>query len=308
MTSSSTLKRQKSFELCKNLSFSFNSIDFIENDHKDEEDDIDFEIESSTVAPFGDFDQGIDLFDNNCNNNFNINNNNNLNNNFDDNTNDKLNNDEREEKDQLKWNLNMVAIPNREDLKEKIEYNYNGKIPTLKEARGNCDIQFIDGVILSKLIEGKFNHQFKKYFIIDCRYEYEFINGHIKNAINLPLYSLHNFLQEFFLNFSLIGLEVAVILHCEFSVKRAPKNFKVIRGEDRKRNLIRYPQLTFPNLYILKGGYSKFYRDFPEFCFPQCYVKMKDKKYARELSVAIKKENSICNDFELNNLTRLRSI
>jgi M-phase inducer tyrosine phosphatase len=41
-----------------------------------------------------------------------------------------------------------------------------------------------------------------------------------------------------------------------------------------------YPKLTFPEVYILEGGYSSFFQDHKSRCFPQNYVEMNDKEHS----------------------------
>lgn len=41
-----------------------------------------------------------------------------------------------------------------------------------------------------------------------------------------------------------------------------------------------YPKLTYPEVYILDGGYSSFFKDHKNRCFPQHYVEMNDKEHA----------------------------
>ena len=52
-----------------------------------------------------------------------------------------------------------------------------------------------------------------------------------------------------------------------------------MRHEDRKVNSFRYPQLTYPEVYILDGGYSTFYGSHRTRCFPQNYLKMDAKEH-----------------------------
>jgi M-phase inducer tyrosine phosphatase len=54
---------------------------------------------------------------------------------------------------------------------------------------------------------------------------------------------------------------------------------KFIRGEDRASNAHQYPKLTYPEIYILDGGYSSFFKDYKARCYPQNYVEMNDKEY-----------------------------
>jgi Rhodanese-like domain len=59
-----------------------------------------------------------------------------------------------------------------------------------------------------------------------------------------------------------------IILHCEFSSQRGPNIFRHIRSVDRGYN--RYPELSFPQLFVLKGGFEVFVREFGFACSPHC--------------------------------------
>jgi M-phase inducer tyrosine phosphatase len=43
----------------------------------------------------------------------------------------------------------------------------------------------------------------------------------------------------------------------------------------------RYPELTYPEIYILEGGYSSFFNQHKMRCEPQDYVEMDDEKHKR---------------------------
>lgn len=49
-----------------------------------------------------------------------------------------------------------------------------------------------------------------------------------------------------------------------------------IRKQDRTVNAIHYPKLSYPEVYILDGGYSSFFQNHRARCFPQNYVLMDD--------------------------------
>jgi hypothetical protein len=52
------------------------------------------------------------------------------------------------------------------------------------------------------------------------------------------------------------GQEIPVfVLHCEFSSQRAPNMYNLIRQIDRTTNKV-YPRLTFPQLFMIRGGYE----------------------------------------------------
>lgn len=54
-----------------------------------------------------------------------------------------------------------------------------------------------------------------------------------------------------------------IIFHCEFSQKRGPRVFRALRKRDRELNAKNYPHLDFPEIFVLEGGYSTFYPQFP---------------------------------------------
>lgn len=69
-----------------------------------------------------------------------------------------------------------------------------------------------------------------------------------------------------------------LVLHCEFSSQRGPKMFGHVRSIDRQQN--DYPILSFPQLFILKGGYESFFDDNGELCEPAFgYRPMLDREY-----------------------------
>lgn len=45
-------------------------------------------------------------------------------------------------------------------------------------------------------------------------------------------------------------------------------------------NAHQYPKLSYPEVYILEGGYSSFFMDYRLRCFPQNYVEMGAKEHA----------------------------
>lgn len=64
-------------------------------------------------------------------------------------------------------------------------------------------------------------------------------------------------------------------LKCAKCARRA----KFVRHRDRAANAHRYPLLTYPEVYILDGGYSSFFVDHRYRCFPQNYVEMAAKEH-----------------------------
>ena len=129
---------------------------------------------------------------------------------------------------------------------------------------------------LVEILDGKFNHLYEKLVIIDCRFEYEYEAGHIAEAVN--------FNDKEALSSRLFDIEptskALLIFHCEYSAHRAPLMAQFIRQKDRTLNADNYPHLTYPELYILEGGYSAFYSDYRSRCFPQDYKRMDDEEHS----------------------------
>ncbi|CCF55669.1 hypothetical protein KAFR_0A02310 [Kazachstania africana CBS 2517] len=126
---------------------------------------------------------------------------------------------------------------------------------------------------------------FKSYKIIDCRFEYEFKGGHIKNAINL---STQKDIEK-----NLLELErksnTLLIFHCEFSSHRGPILASHLRNCDRMLHYDNYPNLFYPDIVIVNGGYKDFYARFPELCYPNNYVEMNSKENCKILEIELTK-------------------
>lgn len=53
-----------------------------------------------------------------------------------------------------------------------------------------------------------------------------------------------------------------IIFHCEFSQKRGPKAMRALKNKDSHLNIDRFPQLYYPQVFLLEGGYSEFHKQF----------------------------------------------
>lgn len=137
---------------------------------------------------------------------------------------------------------------------------------------------------LASVIRGDHAETAGNITIIDCRFEYEFEGGHIAGAIN---YNDKEALANTLFSDPSAPLPTSIpsptsptepnhtlIFHCEYSNHRAPLMAKFIRQRDRAINAHRYPALTFPDVYILDGGYSSFFTTNMAACTPQAYVEM----------------------------------
>lgn len=64
-----------------------------------------------------------------------------------------------------------------------------------------------------------------------------------------------------------------IIFHCEFSQCRGPKLYNLLRSFDREINFKRYPELHYPEIYLLEGGFSQFFPNFPVNSFLKIVLK-----------------------------------
>ncbi|KAM4869815.1 LOW QUALITY PROTEIN: M-phase inducer phosphatase 3 [Urocitellus parryii] len=144
------------------------------------------------------------------------------------------------------------------------------------------DLKYINPETVAALLSGKFQDLIEKFYIIDCRYPYEYLGGHIQGALNL--YSQKE-LYNFFLKKPIVPLDIQkriiIVFHCEFSSERGPRMCRSLREEDRALN--QYPTLYYPELYILKGGYRDFFPEYVELCEPQSYCPMHHQDHQAEL-------------------------
>ena len=130
---------------------------------------------------------------------------------------------------------------------------------------------------LLDVLDGKYADHFTQKMIIDCRFEYEFDGGHVESAVN---YNNKELLANHLFQSSKSG-RTLLIFHCEYSAHRAPLMARHVRSEDRTINAEHYPRLTYPDVYILDGGYSGFFAESRDRCFPPAYVEMSDEKHQR---------------------------
>ncbi|GAO18124.1 uncharacterized protein UV8b_02916 [Ustilaginoidea virens] len=135
----------------------------------------------------------------------------------------------------------------------------------------------IDKDTLLDVLDGKYAEHFDQKMVIDCRFEYEYDGGHIEGAVN------HN--DKELLATQLFETPMAgrtlLIFHCEYSAHRAPLMARHVRSHDRTINAEHYPNLTYPEVYILDGGYSGFFAEHRGRCYPPDYVEMSDEKHQR---------------------------
>ncbi|KAG8727790.1 cell division cycle- protein [Ceratobasidium sp. 428] len=146
--------------------------------------------------------------------------------------------------------------------------------------RINCDT-------LDDLLAGHYSSQINSYTVIDCRFEYEYEGGHIPGAINL---NTTQAVEDYLLgegkpdpSRSGDGTKKDVLVfHCEFSVKRAPTFAKHLRSRDRTLNSHSYPKVHYPEVYVMAGGFSQYFKEKPsQVDPPYSYVRMDDPVHLR---------------------------
>ncbi|KAF4123931.1 hypothetical protein GMORB2_5647 [Geosmithia morbida] len=135
----------------------------------------------------------------------------------------------------------------------------------------------ISNECLLDLLDGKYSEHFDQKMIIDCRFEYEYEGGHIDGAVN---HNDKDLLVSQLFQTPMHG-RTLLVFHCEYSAHRAPLMARHVRSEDRTANKDNYPHLTYPEVYILDGGYSGFFSEHRSRCYPPEYVEMSDEKHQR---------------------------
>ncbi|PLW49271.1 hypothetical protein PCANC_03903 [Puccinia coronata f. sp. avenae] len=157
----------------------------------------------------------------------------------------------------------------------------------------NDGLMRISPETMDRLLEGVYDDSISQKVVIDCRFGYEYEGGHIRAAINIQdKKSVDKMLLQgelFARGQSDVPLpsesgkvdssgekrKVVVVFHCEYSAMRAPTVAKYLREQDRHKNMPHYPALHYPEVYILEGGYAKYFAHSPQHCDGQ-YVRMDD--------------------------------
>lgn len=128
---------------------------------------------------------------------------------------------------------------------------------------------------MARVLDGEFKHLYDEHLVVDCRFEYEYNGGHIAGAIN---FNNADNIDEKFIS-TPRSQKTILIFHCEFSAHRAPKMAQKVRARDRQVNMHRYPELYYPEVYILEGGYSGFFGSYRQRCEPQAYLQMDNQEH-----------------------------
>jgi M-phase inducer tyrosine phosphatase len=153
-----------------------------------------------------------------------------------------------------------------------VDETYELKLPNFVPDDKPDSLPRIHQDTMISVLNGDYNHLFAKTMVIDCRFEYEYSGGHVDGATNFN--DKEQLAKQLFDPTPSGTSTTLIILHCEYSAHRAPLMAKYIRQQDRAVNAAKYPQLTYPEVYILDGGYSAFFKNHRSRCYPQSYVEM----------------------------------
>ncbi|KAL6075307.1 M-phase inducer phosphatase 1 [Balamuthia mandrillaris] len=175
----------------------------------------------------------------------------------------------RKRKQRNPLTLSLSSLP-EEDLRTN---NFNGELPIIQHSQYNS----IEPATLHRLLDGDLKHLFREVYVVDCRYPYEYEGGHIKGAVNL--HTPEQIESMFMGGCTKQGKFIAIVFHCEFSSIRGPQGYRHLRSLDREANINRYPHLFYPNMFLLAGGYKKFFEYNKEYCDPPEYVRMEDDRF-----------------------------
>lgn len=157
---------------------------------------------------------------------------------------------------------------------------------------------------MHNILMGVHSKEFDEFIIIDSRFQYEYLGGHIKGAISI---SSQQDLEDKLINNcnhngSSSSPRKLVIFHCEFSIFRGPTMASHLRKCDRIANAANYPRLTYPDIVVLEGGYKRFYDKYrKQHCEPQSYVEMKDINHQKTCEIEMHKVR------QASKLTRAKS-
>lgn len=168
----------------------------------------------------------------------------------------------------------LNSPPGSMDLDE----TYKHKLPHFIPDDEPDSLPRIQQDTLLNILKGDYSSHYDRIIVVDCRFEYEYNGGHIDGALN---YNNKEELAEKLFDEDLSS-NTLLVFHCEYSELRAPRMAKFVRNRDRAVNDFQYPKLTYPEMYILDGGYSKFFANHRTKCFPQNYVEMQDKDHEQE--------------------------
>ncbi|XP_046851682.1 M-phase inducer phosphatase 1-like [Xenia sp. Carnegie-2017] len=199
----------------------------------------------------------------------------------------------------LMRSMSVVEPRSRQDIEQFLNPGQDNKnltgdfakeniLPTIKGQ--HADLKTVTPETVSNVLNWKYE-EIDQFFIVDCRYPYEYDGGHIKTALN---FHKKEEIYDFFLKKPkcVENKRTILIFHCEFSSKRAPTLYRYLRNKDRDSHTHCYPKLFYPEIYVIQGGYKAFYENCKGYCEPQSYRPMADENFTQEYKRFSKRSKS----------------
>ncbi|KAG7378770.1 cell division cycle- protein [Phytophthora pseudosyringae] len=155
-------------------------------------------------------------------------------------------------------------------------------LPTVYSSK-HPDLNVITPGTVAQLLRGEFDEHLAGFELLDCRFPFEFGGGSLIGATSLC--DPDKMEAQFFVSTMLEhSTRRALVFFCEFSANRAPKMLRHVRNVDRKLHADSYPELYYPELYLVDGGYKNCFETRQlELCSPSAlYVTMDDERFGDE--------------------------
>ncbi|KAJ8576608.1 hypothetical protein ON010_g2606 [Phytophthora cinnamomi] len=152
-------------------------------------------------------------------------------------------------------------------------------LPTVYSSR-HPDLNVITPETVVKVLKGEYESRLVGFQLLDCRFPFEFEGGSLHGATSLCDPDVME--EKLFVSTQLeTCTRTALIFFCEFSANRAPKMLRHIRNVDRRLHADTYPELYYPELYLIDGGYKNCFETLQhELCAPSAdYVRMDDERF-----------------------------
>ncbi|KAG1707124.1 hypothetical protein DVH05_026320 [Phytophthora capsici] len=155
-------------------------------------------------------------------------------------------------------------------------------LPTVYSSK-HPDLNVITPETVAKVQRGDFKDQLVDFRLLDCRFPFETEGGTLKGASSLCDPDKME-TQLFEVSALKNCTRTALIFFCEFSANRAPKMLRHVRNVDRRLHADSYPELYYPELYLIDGGYKHCFETLrQEICAPSAlYVTMEDERFTEE--------------------------
>ena len=106
-------------------------------------------------------------------------------------------------------------------------------LPVLPRSCDRSDLNCVDAATVARLLRGEMEGGAPRHLVVDCRFDYEFMGGHIRDAVNAC--GPDAVTDLLFRNAQECPEQLVVVFHCEFSKKRGPEVYVSEEGGRAKR-------------------------------------------------------------------------